>query len=134
MAKSLDSIYGVDDTSAANEVSAAALSPDKPSRDLADVWGNIQDNKRAQSYANVGREPVSPDGSTDIPILRSQQDAGNFGDREALNMPEDYKTDSVKHRRGPSTSTDEGGGVKSPPKFTKAPGKVAGPAYKSSKS
>ena len=127
MAPKLDSaIYGADPTGLANRVSSDALSGG--GRDGApDNWGDAQDTKRAQSYANVGRESLGPS-DPKTPWLRKQQDAGNIED-EALNMPDDYKDKSFRHRRGPETSTDEGAGVKNPPKFDRKPGSSSGPVY-----
>ena len=131
----LDSaIYGADDTAAANSVSAAALEAGWLGRDVADNNGDIQDTKRAQSYANVGRESLGPS-DPKIPLLRSQHDAGNL-ENEGLNMTADVPH-SAKHRSGPRTSTDEGAAVgEAPPPraHISKPGKASGPIYSKRKS
>jgi hypothetical protein len=127
MPKSVDSsIYGTDSTSFAEGIATDALTN---TAGTADFWGGIQD-ERGVAKANVGRESTGPS-DPDTPTLRTQQDAGNFGDNEALNMPEDYKGPDFRHRKGPSTSTDEGAAIKYPPpkNQTGRPGKLPGPAF-----
>lgn len=124
MPKSVDSnIYGTDSNSFAEGIASDALANTKGDY----IWGGIQDD-RAIAKANVGAESTGPT-DPDTPKLRSQQDAGNL-ENEKLDMTADVPN-SIRHRKGPSTSTDEGGAVKFPPpkNQTGKPGKLPGPAY-----
>jgi hypothetical protein len=138
MARSLDSnIYGADDTKMAADVASDALDTSGWSIDMADYWGEVQDD-RAIAKSNVGSEstgPTDPDtpvsGSSVLKGHRQGSLAGNYGDRESLRMPPQWKGNNA-HKPGPKTSTDEGGGVKSPPpsnQTSSKTGRQRSPAY-----
>lgn len=105
-------IYGADPTGAANAVSADALDVQTPGAAIADYWGDVQDTARAQSEANVGREPTGTQGSTDTPTRSRSVD---------LEKLPAYKTGK--------TTTGHSSGQKQSRVAPKQPGERGGPGY-----
>ena len=113
--RSLDSnLYGSDDCGMADSISADALTPEH-TVDIADHWGSIQD-ERAIAKANVGEESTGPD-APKTPVLDGSRHGtlAGGGDHEGLTDPYPQMGRFPRHVPGPKTSTDEGGGVKTPP-------------------
>lgn len=122
-------IYGADSTSFAEGIASDALTTSTQGMQnvSADYWGSEQD-ERAIAKANVGAESTGPD-DPKTPITDGMLAGG--GDKERLLNPYPQTQRVPRHVKGPSTATDEGGGVKTPPpkNQTGKPGAVSGPAY-----
>jgi hypothetical protein len=105
-------IYGGDPTGAANAVSADALDVQTPGAAIADYWGDVQDTVRAQSEANVGREPTGTQDSTETPTRSRSVD---------LEKLPAYRTGK--------TTTGHDSGQKQPARHQKQPGERGSPGY-----
>lgn len=130
-----ENIYGADKNSFAEGIASDALDTSMQGMHVSgDYWGSNQD-ERAVAKANVGEESVGPS-SPKTPELKSLTGVtdgigAGGGDSEKLLDPYPQMQRFPRHTKGPSTATDEGGGVKTPPprNQTGKPGKVAGPVY-----
>jgi len=122
-------IYGADITSFAEGIASDALTTSTQGMQnvSADYWGSEQD-ERAVAKANVGAESTGPD-DPKTPILDGHLAGG--GDKEKLTNPYPQMGRFPRHVKGPSTATDEGGGITNPPprNQTGKPGALPGPAY-----
>lgn len=125
--RQLSSIYGTDDTGAAQSIADAALDTSgmgASNINQSDNWGATAADDRAFAKGNTPEyEDYKPR------ILRGLEAGG--GDGENLLHPYPQSQRLPRHVPGPRTSTDEGGGVTDPPPARQT-GTSAGkyPAYK----